>query len=150
MPSSASALGAFLSIQPTKPKTPNDTSRYTEANSPRSIGSGSCGRIYAVDGSCVALKVAHSPSTPGQLWNDYVMHTHIWEAVQKLQLDEVRVPQPRFYVPGNEDAPWWQRHAPKFAVQQRPERALRRSAGPSSRWKGSSRCARRAAQQANP
>lgn len=120
MSSSASALGALLSIQPTKPKPPNNTSRHTEANSPRSIGSGSCGRIYAADNSCVALKVAHSPSTPDPLWNEYVMHTHIWEAVQKLQLDEVRVPQPRFYVPGDESAPWWQRHAPMFAVHNDP------------------------------
>ncbi|KAK0640126.1 hypothetical protein DIS24_g9674 [Lasiodiplodia hormozganensis] len=43
--SSASALGRLLSIHPTKPNPSNDTPRYTEANSPRSIGSGSSGGI---------------------------------------------------------------------------------------------------------
>lgn len=87
-----------------------------DESSYRLIGWGACGAIYARDGSTHVMKLAKTDDL--QLWNDYLMHTRVWEALAQVPdiSGEVRVPEPTFYVPKDEQG-WWAKHLPFFPTQ---------------------------------
>ncbi|KAI2615390.1 zinc finger protein-domain-containing protein [Hypoxylon sp. NC1633] len=65
------------------------------------IGAGACGAIFAQDGKSYVLKLAKT--TGQELWNDYSMHTLIFEKMRAYKAS-VHVPEPYFFVTqDNED-----------------------------------------------
>jgi len=67
----------------------------------RKIGAGACGAVFACPGPhTLAIKFAKAPDRT-ELWDDYVAHTAILEAFQRVQFTEVKIPQCHFFVPGS-------------------------------------------------
>ncbi|KAK8221137.1 zinc finger protein-domain-containing protein [Phyllosticta capitalensis] len=76
----------------------------------RLIGFGACGAIYAQDGSPVVFKLAKA--IDNQLWNDYTMHTRVWEAFKQTPeiALETTIPEPGGFVPRDHEGggdQWW-------------------------------------------
>jgi hypothetical protein len=85
----------------------------------RSLGAGTCGRVYEVPGTTDIFKVANYPGQEtDQMWNDYRMHVKISEVFEKLGRDklEVRVPRHRYFV-GEKDSVWWSENQDRFPSQ---------------------------------
>lgn len=112
-------LGNLLSTESRISTTSANTAQRGPWQKPkelRNIGWGTCGIIHAADGHARAFKIAHNDD--GQLWNDYIMHTCVWEAIHKnpgLQID-VHVPKPHFFVPCSDEEQFWRRHDDMFPV----------------------------------
>ncbi|KAK7558331.1 zinc finger protein-domain-containing protein [Phyllosticta citricarpa] len=67
----------------------------------RLIGYGACGAIHSPENAAHVFKLAKTRD--GQLWNDYVQHTRVWEAMHAFDLyHETAVPRP--------GGGWWARH----------------------------------------
>ncbi|KAK0609631.1 hypothetical protein DIS24_g12301 [Lasiodiplodia hormozganensis] len=112
-------LGRLLSTRSKSSTTCSFTAQQQAAfdeSSYRLIGWGACGAIYAKDGSSHVLKLAKTDDL--QLWNDYLMHTRLWEALAQVPdiSGDVRVPEPTFYVPKDEQG-WWAKRLPMFPTQ---------------------------------
>ena len=85
----------------------------------RSLGAGTCGRVYEVPGTTDIFKVANYPGQDtDQLWNDYEMHNKVSEVFEKLGRDkiEVRVPRLKYFV-GQSDDIWWSENLDRFPLQ---------------------------------
>jgi hypothetical protein len=79
----------------------------------RSIGAGTCGRVFEQSGSISALKVANTADDTG-LWNDYKMHTRVVDGFANTKgLHDIRVPKVFYYVLSSDEA-WWGAHKDKF------------------------------------
>ncbi|RYO85082.1 hypothetical protein DL764_009231 [Monosporascus ibericus] len=72
----------------------------------RKIGAGACGAVFAQEGKPLAMKLAKS--TDSNLWNDYLMHTLIFEKINRHEI-EVKVPECYFFVP-KERTEYFQQH----------------------------------------
>ncbi|KAI1385215.1 zinc finger protein-domain-containing protein [Hypoxylon trugodes] len=70
------------------------------------IGAGACGAIFAEAGKSLVAKLAKNPGL--ELWNDYKMHTLIYEKATPLGA-RIRIPRPYFFVPGD-DAEYFEKH----------------------------------------
>lgn len=112
-------LGRLLSTRSKSSTTSSFSAKQqaaVEEPSYRLIGWGACGAIYAKDGFSHVLKLAKTDDL--QLWNDYLMHTRVWEAMAEVSdiSGEVKVPQPSFYVPKDEQG-WWAKNSTLFPTQ---------------------------------
>ena len=68
----------------------------------RSIGTGSCGKVFEQLGSIFALKVAKVDDDA--LWNDYLMHTRIVNGFSALeQLKDLHIPRVFYFVNTNDE-----------------------------------------------
>ncbi|KAK7531298.1 zinc finger protein-domain-containing protein [Phyllosticta citribraziliensis] len=84
----------------------------------RLIGYGACGAIFARDDATNVFKLAKTRNY--QLWNDYVQHTCVWEAIHAFGLyHETAVPRPGAFVAAEDveggegegrARQWWSRH----------------------------------------
>ncbi|KAI1458351.1 zinc finger protein-domain-containing protein [Annulohypoxylon moriforme] len=70
------------------------------------IGAGACGAIFAEDGEALVTKLAKAHNK--DLWNDYTMHTLIFEKAQAFNV-EVQIPRPYFFVP-KDDQEYFEKH----------------------------------------
>ncbi|KAL5116090.1 hypothetical protein ACEQ8H_005986 [Pleosporales sp. CAS-2024a] len=85
----------------------------------RSLGAGTCGRVYEVPGTTDIFKVANYPGQDtDQLWNDYCMHTSIADVLERWGRDklEVRVPRLKYFVSMNDNM-WWTENLDRFPLQ---------------------------------
>ncbi|RYP71371.1 hypothetical protein DL771_004859 [Monosporascus sp. 5C6A] len=104
-------LHRMLSIHSLVPTSPSFVKRQaaTQAEnkqSYRKIGAGACGAVFAQKGESLAMKLAKCIDS--DLWNDYLMHTLIFEKA-KLHEIEIKVPECYFFVP-KEDPVYFQKH----------------------------------------
>lgn len=89
---------------------PND-----DITSYRKIGFGFTGLVFEA-GPTYALKVARKPDYDS-LWNDYLVHTKVYESFKSAREIEVRVPTPNGYVNSGlegESKRWWAINGTKF------------------------------------
>lgn len=111
-------LGRVLSLRSIISSTPSFdeeiSAAETRSDTYRLIGYGACGAIYGQYGVTSVLKLAKTDDP--QLWNDYMMHTRVWEALKITDFQEVRVPQPKFYVPKDQEH-WWAKNKPLFPAK---------------------------------
>jgi len=81
----------------------------------RSIGAGTCGKVFEQLGSIFALKVSKYDNN--SLWNDYQMHTRIVNGFSGLeQLKDLHIPRVFYFVNSN-DEEWWMEHEGKFPAE---------------------------------
>ncbi|KAI1827505.1 zinc finger protein-domain-containing protein [Xylaria intraflava] len=99
--STDSQLGRMLSIR--SAISPTSSSTHEQAREPsenvdvyQKIGAGSCGAIFTGDDKSIVVKVAKHPES--LVWNDYRMHTLIYNKIQDHKLD-LKVPKCHFFVP---------------------------------------------------
>ncbi|RYP79017.1 hypothetical protein DL770_006762 [Monosporascus sp. CRB-9-2] len=72
----------------------------------KKIGAGACGAVFAQEGKPLAMKLAKS--TDSDLWNDYLMHTLIFEKIKRHEIG-IKVPECYFFVP-KEHPEYFQQH----------------------------------------
>lgn len=83
----------------------------------RHIGAGQCGTIFEVPGATWVYKVAKR--LDNHLWNDYHMHTRIFEACQTAPNElDFRVPTPHFFI-SDTDEDWWTENLHRFPEEHR-------------------------------
>ncbi|KAF2848261.1 hypothetical protein T440DRAFT_536958 [Plenodomus tracheiphilus IPT5] len=85
----------------------------------RSIGAGTCGRVFQVPGTVDIFKVAIYPGQiTDQLWNDYITHIKVSKIFEEIGRDklQVRVPMHKYFV-GQDDSTWWNENLARFPKQ---------------------------------
>ncbi|KAL2200506.1 zinc finger protein-domain-containing protein [Corynascus similis CBS 632.67] len=73
------------------------------------IGAGSCGAVFAQNGTPYAVKMSKTEDHSA-LWNDYVCHARIAQLFDRWEFDEVRIPACHFFVPAGEPR-FFERHS---------------------------------------
>jgi hypothetical protein len=116
-------LKRFLSVRSTISTNSSFAERQQAAvgtRSPfRSLGAGTCGRVYEVPGTTDIFKVANYPGQEtDQMWNDYLMHLKISDVFDRWGRDKlaVRVPRLKYFV-GEKDTTWWSQNMDRFPAQ---------------------------------
>ncbi|KAI1437445.1 zinc finger protein-domain-containing protein [Xylaria sp. CBS 124048] len=77
-----------------------------QARSFQEIGTGSCGVVFALQGTSLVLKLGRSEDS--NLWNDYLQHRLIYDCISKHNIG-VKVPVCHFYVP-KDDPIYFKQH----------------------------------------
>ncbi|KAL1798440.1 hypothetical protein ACET3X_002477 [Alternaria dauci] len=92
----------------------------------RSIGAGTCGRVYEVPGTTDAFKVAHFPGKEtDQLWNDFKTHVKISRQFEEFGRGNIQVQVPRHkYFVGVGDEIWWPENQDRFPDLKTPSNLL--------------------------
>jgi hypothetical protein len=81
----------------------------------RSIGAGSCGKVFEQPGSICALKASNVDND--SLWNDYQMHTRVVNGFSDLKTPkDLHIPQVFYFVNPN-DEEWWIDHESNFPAE---------------------------------
>ena len=92
----------------------------------RSIGAGTCGKVYEVPGTTDVFKVSNFPGqATDQLWNDYQTHARISQVFENFGRGNIKVQVPRHkYFVGMSDDIWWGENLDRFPNQDGPSNLL--------------------------
>jgi hypothetical protein len=92
----------------------------------RSIGAGTCGRVYEVPGTADVFKVAHFPGKEtDRLWNDYKTHVKVSKQFEDFGRGNIKVQVPRHkYFVGMHDEVWWPENLDRFPNLSTPSNLL--------------------------
>ena len=113
-------LKRHLSLRSVLSTGPSFAERYEAAigaaSEFRSIGAGTCGRVFEVPGTCNVFKIENFNSD--WLWNDYLMHTEISEAFSLMgqAFTDIHVPKVHYFV-SRDDKVWWDQNIARFPKQ---------------------------------
>jgi hypothetical protein len=116
-------LKRFLSVRSTIHTTSSFPERQQAAigarSQFRSLGAGTCGRVFEVPSTTDIFKVANYPGQEtDQMWNDYLMHSKISDVLENWGRDRLafRVPRHKYFV-GEKDNIWWSENLDRFPAQ---------------------------------